>query len=120
MLRNLVLCVALTTGLSRSSVSALYALCRHCHRHKLHQRFSRPHSWRAFLAHVRRGGYARELARPEVKHEIARLTRAFAGGQAPFELAMLRAYPYIPGREWFADLSCDPITVSPAATRPRP
>ena len=30
MLRNLVLCVALTTGLSRSSVSALYALCRLC------------------------------------------------------------------------------------------
>ena len=30
MVRNLVLCVALTTGLSRSSVSALYALCRLC------------------------------------------------------------------------------------------
>src|SRR3982751_6604015 len=37
---------------------ALYALCRHCHRHKLHKRFSRPYAWRAFLVHVRRGGYA--------------------------------------------------------------
>src|SRR5258705_7600014 len=39
----------------------LYWLCIHCHRDKLHKRFSNPNLWIAYLAHVRRGGYAREL-----------------------------------------------------------
>src|SRR5689334_17545615 len=49
---------------------ALYVLCQHCHRHKLHRRFNRPFAWEAFLAHVRRGGYASELQDPKVKKEV--------------------------------------------------
>ena len=39
---------------------ALLTLCRNCHRDKLHKRFRRHSSWHAFIAHVRRGGYARD------------------------------------------------------------
>jgi hypothetical protein len=95
-------------------------LCQHCHRHKLHKRFSRPHAWRAYLVHVRRGGYARDLALPDVKREVARLTRAIAAGESPFDLRPLRPYAQTPGHEWFADLSCDPLTLNSAPARPRP
>ena len=37
---------------------AMRSLCRHCHRDKLHKRFSRHSAWEAYLMHVRRGGYA--------------------------------------------------------------
>src|SRR5689334_10537327 len=49
---------------------ALYCLCRTCHRDKLHKRFARQSAWKAFLAHVRRGGYARDLNDEEVKKEV--------------------------------------------------
>src|ERR1700681_3283615 len=43
------------------SAPACYVLCRDCHIYRLHQRFARPKSWQTFLAHVGRGGYAREM-----------------------------------------------------------
>lgn len=99
---------------------ALFALCRNCHRDKLHKRFARPHAWSAFLAHVRRGGYARDLKEPGVKRDVVRLARALAAGGPQLSLEHKRPYGATPGREWFATLSCDPVTISPAAIRPRP
>lgn len=92
---------------------ALFALCRNCHRDKLHKRFLRPHGWRAFLEHVRRGGYARDLADPAINREVSRLAKAFAEGEPPMPLATLRPYVHTAGQEWFASLSCDPAMSGP-------
>jgi hypothetical protein len=101
---------------------ALFALCRNCHRDKLHKRFARPHAWLAFIAHVRRGGYARDLAAPELRREVATLAKALSAGEPPSALPSLngRTYASTIGEEWFANLSCDPTTVSPGGPRPRP
>src|SRR6185295_5191989 len=62
---------------------ALFSLCRHCHRDKLHKRFTRPMAWEAFLAHVRRGGYARDLRDPGTKAEVTAYLAARAQGESP-------------------------------------
>lgn len=49
---------------------ALLCLCRNCHRDKLHKRFWRHNSWFAYIAHIRRGGYARDLKNPASKKEF--------------------------------------------------
>lgn len=99
---------------------ALFVLCRNCHRDKLHKRFARPFAWAAFLAHVRRGGYARDLQDRVIKREVDQLARALQRGQISGSLRPLRSYPQAPETEWFASLSTDPVTVTPAAPRPRP
>lgn len=99
---------------------ALFVLCRNCHRDKLHKRFARPFSWAAFLAHVRRGGYARDLQDKRIKGEIDALARALATGANHGPLQRLRSYSAVEGEEWFATLSVDPVTISPEAPRPRP
>ena len=99
---------------------ALFALCRNCHLDKLHKRCSRPHRWNAFLAHVHRGGYARDLKDPNVKRAVLAVERAIARGEPQPTLPELRPYRATPGSEWFAALSVDPIVVSPGAPRPRP
>ncbi len=58
---------------------ALFALCRHCHRTKLHKRFAQPSAWMAFLDHVRRGGYARDLKVPSIRREVAQAQRLLRG-----------------------------------------
>jgi hypothetical protein len=98
---------------------ALLALCRNCHRDKLHKRFARPFAWQACLAHVRRGGYARDLKTPELKAEVMRLQAALERGEEA-HLGPLRSYPHTPGTEWFARLSVDPATLSSPSARPRP
>ncbi len=98
---------------------ALFALCRNCHRDKLHKRFLRPSSWQAFLAHVRRGGYARDLKNPAIRTEVVLHQSALERGEQ-VGLRQLRPYSRTPGEEWFAALSLDPSTVSPVGARPRP
>lgn len=98
---------------------ALLSLCRNCHRDKLHKRFLRPLAWSAFLAHVRRGGYARDLKIPEVKREVQALQAALARGET-LELKSMRPYSRRVGGEWFASLSTDPASLSNASSRPRP
>lgn len=99
---------------------ALFALCRNCHRDKLHKRFLRPSAWRAFLAHVRRGGYARELKESSVKREVFAVQLALERGVEPPALPLLRPYQGVVGAEWFAMLSLDPAVTTPNAPRPRP
>lgn len=85
------------------SEPSAYVLCRHCHRQKLHTRYSRPVVWQAYLAHVRRGGYARDLEDPLIKREFVSCCNALKHGQA-FLLRNLRPYTRNIGEEWFASL----------------
>jgi hypothetical protein len=102
------------------SEPAAYVLCRDCHIYRLHQRFARPNAWIAFIAHVRRGGYARELKDPAVNSEVAAYRAALQRGCTPPVLAVLREYRGSPGQEWFARLSLDPASMSDAKSRARP
>ena len=88
----------------RWSPPAAYALCRHCHRNKLHKRFDKPELWEAFKAHIRRGGYASDLKMPEIKREIDDYIKARQGGKTP-TLKYLRPYPHTVGTEWWDRLS---------------
>lgn len=104
------------------SPPALLALCRHCHRSKLHTWFFNPIGWQAHLAHVRRGGYASDLTdprKPEIKAELQRLKAALKSGTS-MTLVSIRPYGAVVGEEWFAKLSTDPASLTAASSRPRP
>lgn len=98
---------------------ALFCLCRHCHRDKLHKRFWRHSAWHAYIAHIRRGGYARDLKNPKIKKELEAYRTAIERG-VQFNLAVLRPYLRVAGEEWFANLRIDPESLSDPTARPRP
>ncbi len=98
---------------------ALLALCRNCHRDKLHKRFSRPMAWKAFIAHIRRGGYARDLKDPVVKKEVTAYKAAIERGETS-SLRQLRPYLRVVGEEWFANLRMDIESLADPVARPRP
>ncbi|MHB8847263.1 MAG: hypothetical protein ACYC43_02345 [Burkholderiales bacterium] len=98
---------------------ALYCLCRNCHRDKLHKRFWRPSAWLAYLAHIRRGGYARDLKDRGIKKEIDACRIAIERSE-PFTLRELRPYQRSVGEEWFANLRMDPESLSDPTARLRP
>lgn len=98
---------------------ALLTLCRHCHRNKLHKRFHDVAGWRAFIAHVRRGGYARDLQDKAIKDEVRRCKLAILAGE-PFVLRSLRPYAGTVDQEWFANLRLDPQSLNDPVARPRP
>jgi hypothetical protein len=98
---------------------ATLSLCRHCHRDKLHKRFWRHSAWQAFIAHIRRGGYARDLKDPTIKRELEVCRKAIEQG-ASFTLAPLRPYAGVVGSEWFANVRMDPESLSDPTARPRP
>jgi hypothetical protein len=83
---------------------ATYSLCVCFHRHKLHRRFSCGTHWQAFLAHVRRAGYACDMRSPAVRREMALYQAAVKRGESP-TLCPLRPYRSTSGGEWFASLS---------------
>jgi hypothetical protein len=58
----------------RWEAPAAYRICRRCHR-RLHLRFGNPLAWQTFLAHVRRGGYARDLLNPVICAELVKYQR---------------------------------------------
>jgi hypothetical protein len=93
---------------------AAYALCRHCHRNKLHKRFARPEMWKAFKAHVRRGGYASDLRVPEIKREFDDCVRECRRG-IEIELCPLRPYSHVIGSEWWEKLATDARETPPRA-----
>lgn len=99
---------------------AAYVLCRDCHIYRLHQRFARPTSWLAFLAHVRRGGYARDLRESKIKAEFTGFRVILERDDALPELRSLRPYSHIHGEEWFSRLSVDPASMTDSRSRPRP
>jgi len=85
---------------------ALLCLCRSCHRYKLHKRFTNPKNWYAFIAHVRRGGYASDLKDKHIKKEVKLYQKAADEG-TQFELENLRPYSHKIGGEWFANIRMD-------------
>lgn len=93
----------------------LFELCRHCHRHKLHKRFADVALWHAYLTHVRRGGYARDLKDKSIMEEVAQCKRAIQQGKA-FCLRPLRPYTKRIGHEWFAQLTMDPASLCDPST----
>ena len=97
---------------------AVFALCRNCHRDKLHKRFTRPTAWQALIAHVRRGGYARDLKDSAIKAEVEACRLAIEN-QTPFSLRQLRPYLRAVGDEWFAKLRMDPASLMDRNARPR-
>ena len=98
---------------------ALLTLCRHCHRDKLHKRFGRPAQWKAYVAHVRRGGYARDLKDSAIKAEFQACQIAFEKGET-FTLRPMRSYLPPVGKEWFANIRMDVESLSDPSARPRP
>lgn len=86
---------------------AAYMVCRDCHIYRIHQRTSRPQSWKLFLAHVRRGGYAREMRDASVQAELRRNREAILSGVTE-GLLELRPYSGVVGEEWFAKLPGNP------------
>lgn len=98
---------------------ALLCLCRHCHRDKLHKRFWRHSVWHAFIAHVRRGGFARDLKDKGIYKELKAYQAAIERGETP-TLRPLRPYAREVGNEWFANLRMDPESLSDPEARPRP
>ena len=83
---------------------AMYCLCRHCHRDKLHKRFGRQIAWFTFIAHIRRGGYAKDLKDAVIKREVDAYRLALVNGDILI-LSKLRSYNLIVGEEWFSQLS---------------
>ena len=97
---------------------ALLTLCTNCHKDKLHKRFNRTAAnWAAFLAHVRRGGYARETK--VYRKELTACERAMEAG-LNFLIQPLRPYKAAIGTEWFANLRLDIASRTDPAARPRP
>ena len=96
---------------------AMLSLCRHCHRDRLHKRFAQPSIWHAYVEHVRRGGYARDLKRPAISLEFRAFRAALQSG-TPFTLRPLRPYAQVRDNEWFANLRMDPESRSDRSARP--
>jgi hypothetical protein len=86
---------------------AAYELCRNCHRNKLHKRFADPDRWRAFLLHVRRGGYARDLKDWRIAAEVRNAVAALRDGRR-VELRQLRPRVARAGEAWIDALTLDP------------
>ena len=95
---------------------AMFALCRHCHRDKLHKRFNRPFAWSAYIAHIQRGGYARDLKDLEIKKEVDACKDAIEKNEV-FTLKNLRPYHHEIGKEWFVNLRMDIESLSDPLAR---
>lgn len=97
---------------------AAYELCVACHRQKLHKRFAKPHAWKAFVAHVRRGGYASDLADPTIRAELRHAEAAIAAGRS-VPLKKLRDRHAPVGETWIDALAMDPESRRSPRHRPR-
>jgi len=91
------------------SEPAAYVVCRDCHIYRIHQRFARPRSWRVFLAHVARGGYAREMREPDVQKELRTYREALKSGVTLPVLGPRNAGRRAIEDEWFSKLTMNPV-----------
>lgn len=97
---------------------ALLSLCTGCHKDKVHKRFGRtPAHWHAFIAHVRRGGYARDLKDLAINKELVACRQVFETGRR-YQMRRLRQYASLIGTEWFADLRLASASKIDPAARP--
>ena len=97
---------------------AEYALCRTCHRDRLHKRFLKPDLWAAHKAHVRRGGYSSDVHKPEIVRELDAFRKAWRNGET-IELRELRPR-IMPADPWWERVTTDPNSLTSPAARPRP
>jgi len=96
---------------------AEYMICRSCHGW-VHQRFAKPDAWGQFLAHVARGGYAREFAQAPVTQERKAAARAMAEGAVHTWAPIAGRAPQVGG--WWTTLTLDEDSLTDPAARPRP
>lgn len=96
---------------------AVYAVCVICHQ-RLHKRFTAPHEWSVFLAHVRSGGYGREFTALYSQAQRRAWDTHMQEGCALI-LPVVRARPN-PGAEWWECLGVDAESQTAAWARPRP
>jgi hypothetical protein len=101
------------------SEPAAYVVCRSCHIYRIHQRFVRSKSWPVFLAHVERGGYARDMRKPQVQRELNTYRKALESGAVLPELSGMNAGRRPIGDEWFSKLTTNPRSIDDRAYRPR-
>lgn len=85
-----------------------FVVCKLCHL-RIHTRFKHPEAWHCFLAHVRRGGYAREMREVSVKRELGEWRRALNTREQLPLLRPVRQYVGSPGNEWFSRLSVQAV-----------
>jgi len=85
------------------SPPAAYVVCISCHRNKLHKRFADPLKWEAYKEHVRRGGYASDLKKPDVAKEFDAYVLSRRSGR-PAQLCQLRPHPHQAGSQWWEKL----------------
>jgi hypothetical protein len=98
---------------------ALLCLCRTCHRSKLHKRFKNPIGWYAFIAHIRRGGYAKDLKIKSIRKEYDVYKKNLSGPTPPIPLEIIRPYKHKIGSEWFANIRMDIDSLSDPDARLR-
>ena len=82
-----------------------YILCRTCH-DRIHKRFASPERWKAYIAHIRRGGYGKDLKIYQINKEYKKKIEAIQKN-IDFKLPILRSYHLadkLPN-EWFAKLA---------------
>lgn len=97
---------------------AEYMVCETCESDMLQKRFRNKDRWDSFKAHVRRGGYARELQDPAINKEFLDYREARERGEKP-QLRKLRDRQAT-GNEWWEKLSIDSNTLTDPKARPRP
>ena len=103
----------------RWSPPAAYWLCRHCHRNKLHKRFAAADLWIAFIAHVRRGGYAADLRGPVMRKQFDDFRAAVRAGSEPPVLRTLRTARIFAASEWWEQLALDKASLRDPSARAR-
>jgi len=96
---------------------AEYALCRTCHKNKLHKRFSNPSDWEAWKAHIRRGGHSSDLAKPDIAAELRAYKAALRKG-THFALRQLRSRAAT-GSEWWERVRMDRRSLTDPKARAR-
>ena len=83
-----------------------FCLCRVCHRQKLHRRFSSQHNWTAFCAHVRRGGYGRDINESTFKAELKLYQQSLKIDTKPKPLRSISGRKLKKGG-WWERMTCD-------------
>ena len=81
-------------------------MCQVCHRRKLHGRFANPLNWQVYCAHVSRGGYGRDLKKPEIKVELSKYQSELKFGNRPEPLPNIKGRNRRP-KGWWTKLTCD-------------
>ncbi len=93
-------------------------MCQICHRQKLHGRFAHPQNWQTYCAHVRRGGYGRDLKNPKVKMELRAYQAELKKGNRPPALQPIKGRIARRGG-WWTKLTCDREILVRFDSRPR-